>query len=122
MKISDLIQKDLVSVNLKSHTAEGAIDEIVEHLYKNGKIEDKKEVLEALLKREKTGTTGIGAGAAIPHARLPQLKDPIVFVGVSKHEINFSSVDGRGVKLVVLFLTPLLETGLHLKKQGIYRQ
>jgi potassium/sodium efflux P-type ATPase len=115
MKISDLIQKDLVTVNLKSHTAESAIAEIAEQLHKSRKIEDKKQVIEALLKRERTGSTGIGGGAAIPHARLAELKEPVVFVGVSRHGINFSSSDGMPVHLVVLFLTPLLETELHLK-------
>ena len=49
MKFSDLLQKDLISANLKSHTAEHAISEIVDHLYKIRKIKDKKEVLEGLL-------------------------------------------------------------------------
>jgi hypothetical protein len=70
VKISDLIQKDLVTVNLKSHTAEGVIAEITEQLYRSRKIRDKKEVLEGLLKREKTGSTGIGEGVAIPHERI----------------------------------------------------
>jgi fructose-specific phosphotransferase system IIA component len=115
VKISDLIQKDLVTVNLKSHTAESVIAEIVEQLYKSRKIKDKKEVLEGLLKREKTGSTGIGEGIAIPHSRIAEIEEAVLFVGLSKRGIDFSSVDGRPVHIVILFLTPLLETGLHLK-------
>jgi Ca2+-transporting ATPase len=115
MKISDLIQKDLVTINLKSHTCDGAIAEIVDQLHRSHKIRDKKEILEALLKRERAGSTGIGDGVAIPHARIAELKEAVLFVGLSKLGINFSSVDGRPVHLVVLFLTPLLETELHLK-------
>ena len=79
------------------------------------KIKKKWEILEQLLEREKRGSTGIGDGVAMPHARIEDLKDAIVFVGISRRGINFSSVDGRAVHIVVLFLTPLLESGLHLK-------
>lgn len=115
MKISDFIQKDLVTVNLKSHTSESAISEIVEQLYKKRKIKDKKQILESLLKREKKGSTGIGDGVAIPHARVAEFKDAVLFVGLSRRGIDFSSIDGKPVHFVVLFLTPLLESGLHLK-------
>jgi len=115
MKFSDLLQKDLISANLKSHTAERAISEIVEHLYKRRKIKDKKQVLESLLRREKSASTGVGDGVAIPHARISELKDAVLFVGLSRRGIDFSSVDGRPVHMVVLFLTPLTESELHLK-------
>jgi potassium/sodium efflux P-type ATPase len=115
MKISDFIQKDLVTVNLKSRTSESAISEIVDHLYRKRRIKDRKQILESLLKREKIGSTGIGDGVAIPHARIDEFKDAVLFVGLSKRGIDFSSIDGRPVHFVVLFLTPLLESGLHLK-------
>ncbi len=115
MKISDLIQKDLVTANLRSHTREAAFSEIVEQLHKKQKVRDRNDILDALLKREKLATTGIGDGAAIPHARIADLKEPVLFVGLSRHGIDFSAVDGKAVYLVVLFLTPILETELHLK-------
>ncbi|MFA5275798.1 MAG: HAD-IC family P-type ATPase [Candidatus Omnitrophota bacterium] len=115
MKISDLISKDLISLNLKSHSAEEVISEIADKLYKARKIKDKRKIRDSLLKREKLGTTGIGNGVAIPHARIAELKEAVLFFGISKHGINFASVDGKPVYLVILFLTPLLESELHLK-------
>ena len=115
MKISDFVKKDLVTVNLKSHTSENAISEIVDQLYRKRKIKDKKQILESLLKREKIGSTGIGDGVAIPHARIAEMEDAVLFVGLSRRGIDFSSIDGKPVHFVVLFLTPLLESGLHLK-------
>jgi len=88
MKFSDLLQKDLISANLKSHTAEHAISEIVEHLYKRRKIKDKKQVLESLLRREKSASTGVGDGVAIPHARISELKDAVLFVGLSRRAMK----------------------------------
>ncbi len=78
-------------------------------------LKDKKQILESLLKRERLGSTGVGGGVAIPHARIAELKEAVLFVGLSRRGINFSSVDGKPVQLVVLFLTPLLESELHLK-------
>jgi potassium/sodium efflux P-type ATPase len=115
MKISDLASKHLVAAHLKSHTREGVISEIVEQIYACGKIKDKRQIINQLLEREKRGSTGIGRGVAIPHARIEDLKEAIVFIGISRRGINFSSADGMPVHLIVLFLTPLLESGLHLK-------
>jgi Ca2+-transporting ATPase len=115
MKISDLLNRHLVLAHLKSHTKEEVISEIVGQIYASRKIKDKREVLNRILERERQGSTGIGNGVAIPHARIEDLKDAVLFVGLSKRGINFSSIDGRPVHLVVLFLTPLLESGLHLK-------
>jgi len=115
MKISDLANKHLVAAHLKSHTREGVISEIVEQINACGKIKDKRQIINQLLEREGRGSTGIGRGAAIPHARIEDLKEAIVFIGISRRGINFSSADGMPVHLIVLFLTPLLESGLHLK-------
>lgn len=115
MRISDLIDKNLISTNLKSRTKEAVLSEIVEKLYKYKKIKDKKEILHALIEREKKGSTGIGNTLAIPHARIENLKDVVFFVGVSKRGINFASVDQRPVQIIVLFLTPLTESQIHLK-------
>lgn len=115
MKISELVSKDLVNTNLKSRTKEGAISEIVDQLYKTKKIKDRKEILGALLKREGEVSTGIGHGLAIPHARLEHLKEVIIFIGISKYGIEFSSLDSNPVHIVVLFLTPLSDTSTHLK-------
>jgi Ca2+-transporting ATPase len=115
MKIAELVNKNLVEVNLKSRTKEAVLVEIVSCLYKNRDIKDKKQVLEALLKRETLGSTGIGDGVASPHARIAELKEPVLFVGLSKQGIDFASLDGKPVYLIALFLTPLLESSLHLK-------
>jgi P-type Ca2+ transporter type 2C len=115
MKIADLVHKDLVNINLKSRTSDGVIQEIVDQLYKSRKIKNKKHVLESLLKRERLGSTGLGDGVAIPHARIAELKGGLIFVGVSKQGINFPSIDQKPVYLVILFLTPLVESETHLK-------
>ncbi|MFA5251142.1 MAG: HAD-IC family P-type ATPase [Phycisphaerae bacterium] len=115
MKISDFVDKQLVAAHLKSHTKDEVLAEIVNLIGAGKKIKNKQEILEKILERERQSTTGIGNGVAIPHARIEDLKEAVVFVGLSKRGINFASADGQVVHLVVLFLTPLLESGLHLK-------
>lgn len=115
MNIADYIQKDALNLNLKARGKDAAISEIVEQLYGRHKIRNKKKVLSVLLKRESLGTTAVGDAVAIPHARVSDLKEPVIFVGISKRGIDFTAVDGKPVNLVVLFLTPLQESELHLK-------
>ena len=115
MRISELLNKNAVQVNLKSHTKEGVIAEIVDSLLAQKMIKDKKVILDALLKREEQGSTGVGNGVALPHARLEDLKNVVFFVGLSRRGIDFSSQDKKPVHIIFLFLTPLSETGTHLK-------
>lgn len=115
MRISDFVHKNLVTVNLKSRTRESVLSEIVGTLCVQKKIKDSKAVLQMLTEREKRSSTGIGKSVAIPHARLEDLKEVVFFVGVARQGIDFYSADGQPVHLIVLFLTPLAESGTHLK-------
>jgi fructose-specific phosphotransferase system IIA component len=115
MRISELVDKNLVNAHLKSRSKEVVLAEIVDNLYKRRKIKDKKEILQTLLEREKKGTTGVGNTLAIPHARIEGLKEVVLFVGLSRRGIGFSSVDGKPVRVIILFLTPITESGTHLK-------
>jgi len=73
------------------------------------------QILIALGDREKLGSTAIGQGIAIPHARIDGIAQPILVVGVASEGIDFDSLDGLPVKLVFLILSPKHEAGTHLK-------
>jgi magnesium-transporting ATPase (P-type) len=115
MKLTSLLDKCLVSVDLKSHTAEEAIAEIIDYIEVARKIKHKEEILQKVLERERSQSTGLGGGVAIPHARIEGLKEPLIFVGIARHGIDFGSPDGRPVHLIILFITPLAESETHLK-------
>jgi mannitol/fructose-specific phosphotransferase system IIA component (Ntr-type) len=115
MVISDLVSLDLVDVNLKSTSKEAALSEIVDFLYEKNKIRNKQPVLQALLDREKHGTTGIGNGVAVPHARLENLTEVILLVGTSQQGIDFSSADGEPVRIILFLLAPVSDIGTSLK-------
>ena len=115
MRFADLIKPDLVSTELKSTSKDEVIREIAGRIASVKKLKDSEHIINKLLEREKTGTTGLGGGVAIPHARMENLKDVILFLGVSREGIDFGSIDDKPVHLIFLFLTPLSETATHLK-------
>ncbi len=59
-----------------------------------------------LLKREELGSTGIGKGVAIPHARLPDLQRPCGLLAKLKQPIEFDAIDGQAVDILFVLLLP----------------
>ena len=115
MKVSTLLNPSLVSAQLKSRTARDVITEICGVIGAKKKLENREEILKALLDREVEASTAVGNSVALPHARLEGLDDPLVFLGISRPGIDFGGKDGKPVHLVFLFVTPLAESQLHLK-------
>jgi len=64
------------------------------------------EVVREIAKREELGSTGVGNGVALPHARLPSLKAPFALLARLRHPIDFDAIDGEPVDIVVLLLIP----------------
>jgi PTS system nitrogen regulatory IIA component len=71
-------------------------------------------VAEALAKRESLGSTGLGGGVAIPHARLAELKAPYGIVAQLRKAIEFEAIDGQPVDIVFLLLLPAERAGEQL--------
>jgi PTS system nitrogen regulatory IIA component len=67
-----------------------------------------------ILKREELGSTGLGSGVAIPHARIPGLSKPHGVLVRLKRPLDFAAIDGEPVDLVFLLLLPSSSTGEHL--------
>jgi nitrogen PTS system EIIA component len=72
------------------------------------------DIATALFEREKLGSTGTGAGIAIPHARLRQVTRPIGVFARVKKPIAFDAIDEKAVDLVFLLLLPASNEGRHL--------
>jgi len=82
MRLIDVLTQDCIIADLKGSDKREVLEEMVEELsFKFGGI-DKEKLLEVLLEREKLGSTGIGYGVAIPHARLKGLDGIVVYFGV----------------------------------------
>ncbi|WP_416730510.1 PTS fructose transporter subunit IIABC [Fictibacillus sp. JL2B1089] len=99
MKITDVLTKDTILLNLQSQSKVAVIDELIEKLYSAGKLNDKKAYKEAILARENQSTTGIGEGIAIPHAKTNAVSEPAIAFGRSTDGIDYESLDGQNAHL-----------------------
>jgi fructose PTS system EIIBC or EIIC component len=99
MKITDLLTKDTIILNLDARSKESVIDELIEQLDAAGKLNDKEEYKKAILARESQSTTGIGEGIAIPHAKTNAVSQPAIAFGRSKNGIDYESLDGQNAHL-----------------------
>ncbi|HSV96074.1 MAG TPA: PTS sugar transporter subunit IIA [Spirochaetota bacterium] len=87
---------------LKSKNKFKAIEELA-RLFDGAHVcADMDELVNALVEREKIMSTGIGLGLAIPHAKIKSVKDIAFAVGISKAGIDFDSIDGKPVHLIIL--------------------
>jgi mannitol/fructose-specific phosphotransferase system IIA component (Ntr-type) len=87
----------------------------VELLDSNGLLLDKDVVLDAVFTRERTRSTGIGSGIAIPHGKCKAVKELVMALGISNDGIDFASVDGKSVTIVILLVSPADKTGPHIQ-------
>ena len=117
MKLSDLIDSKAIVSELESTTKEEVIKELVEVLGAAGKIDakDTKKLTAALMAREQLGSTGIGQGLAVPHAKHNSVGNLVAAFGRSKKGIDFDSLDGEPVYLVFLLLSNKDASGQHLE-------
>lgn len=115
MKLSDRISEEVVCLDIKSSVKDEAIKELAELLRPSRYVTDFDAYLNDVFVREQLGTTGIGKGVAIPHARTDTVKDFVVAVGRSNEGLNFQAIDGQPVKLIILMGTPLGKVGEYLR-------
>lgn len=108
MKLTEFIRKKAIILSLKSPNKRGIVNEMVTSVKKacDGEKFSVDDVVEAVMEREKVGSTGLGGGVAVPHARLDSLKDVVGAFGRCVKGVDFNSVDGEPVSLVFLILAP----------------
>lgn len=115
MKITELLKRDTVIMNLTASNKEAVIDELVEKLDGANRLISKAEFKEAILKRESQSTTGIGEGIAIPHAKTKAVKQPAICFGRSVSGINYESLDGQPAHLFFMIAASEGANNTHLE-------
>lgn len=101
INLSDYLSKDRI-IDLTSTKKDSVLKEFVYSLSAAKEITDINLFYKAILEREKIMSTGIGSGVAIPHVKIPQVKKTFVALGRKKEGIDFDSLDGKPVYLVIL--------------------
>lgn len=115
MRITELLKKDTIILNLSSSSKEAVIDELVDKLNQAGRLADKAEFKKAILAREAQSTTGIGEGIAIPHAKTKAVQTPALAFGRSKTGVDYESLDGQPSHLFFMIAAPEGANNAHLE-------
>jgi PTS system nitrogen regulatory IIA component len=115
MMIVDILSEDLIIPNLRSRTRDEALTELVDRISQKHHEVDGALALNMLIDRERIGSTGIGNGIAIPHAKLPKIQRAIACFARSLEGVEFGSHDGKPAHLFLALLAPERGSGLHLK-------
>jgi len=87
----------------------------VDGLSKSAGLDSPNDIYHAILEREKLLSTGFGLGLAIPHAKLKQIKDFVVGLGIHKKGVDFVSLDEKPVHVLVMILGPESQQEDYLK-------
>ncbi|MFA5699250.1 MAG: PTS sugar transporter subunit IIA [Sphaerochaeta sp.] len=114
MNVLEVLEKDLIKVPLESSEKYAVIKELVE-VAAHAKGYDKNAMLEAILARERLGSTGIGNGIAIPHAKSDVVTTVTMVIGISKLPIDFESIDNQKAKIFFLVIAPSKEASAHVE-------
>jgi PTS system nitrogen regulatory IIA component len=105
MKISDLLSPTDVIVDTRTSNKRLLLQELAAKAAASLGL-NVDQIVPDLLKREELGSTGIGLGVAIPHARLPDVQRPYGLLARLKAPIEFDAIDGQAVDIVFVLLLP----------------
>jgi fructose-specific phosphotransferase system IIA component len=117
MQIMDFLSKKAIVIDIKSAKKEDVMRELVDALVNAGEIEKRhrNKLIEALMNREALGSTAIGQGIAIPHAKSDSVSKLVASFGLSKKGVDFDSLDGEPAHIFFLLVAPQDSAGPHLK-------
>lgn len=115
MKITELLKKDTIILDLQSTSKAQVIEELVGKLDEAGRLENCEGYKEAILNRESQSTTGIGEGIAIPHAKTSAVKTPSIAFGRSVSGIDYESLDGQPAHLIFMIAASEGANNAHLE-------
>ncbi|WP_067139839.1 PTS sugar transporter subunit IIA [Oceanivirga salmonicida] len=106
MQISDYLKLEAINLKLGSKDKKSILKELFSGLANCNEVNDAKKCYDDLLERENLGSTGIGKGVAIPHAKTSGVDKIIMTIGISENPIEYNSIDNKEVKLFFMFLAP----------------
>ncbi len=125
MKFSDFVCRKAIRTQLEADEKESVIRAMATSLLESGEIEEGEfdSIVNAILKREELGSTGIGRGVAVPHTKHPSVDKLVGTVAISESGVQFDSLDGEKVHLLFLLVSPPDRPGDHLRAlENISRQ
>lgn len=114
MQITDLLKRESVELNGSAGSKAEALDKLIQLMVKQGNIADPEEYRKKVFAREEEGSTGVGEGVAIPHAKTAAVTRPGLAFMRCSDGVEFDSLDGQPAKLFFLIAAPDTKDNVHL--------
>lgn len=115
MKILDFLDEDSLLLELKKGSKKDVIEQLVSFLLDSGGERDRDGIVKALLDRESIGSTGIGNGVAIPHAKTDAVDSLRVVYAYSEPGVDYEAVDGKPANFFFMVVSPTDEASAQLR-------
>jgi PTS system nitrogen regulatory IIA component len=115
MNLKRVLNKEVITADLKGETKEEIIDSLIDLLVNSGKVKDPDKVRACIMDREAKMTTGMEAGIAIPHGKTEAVDELIACVGIKKDGVDFKALDGKPSNIFIMTISPLHKTGPHVQ-------
>ena len=115
MRISEILNEQMVLTDLQGNSKEDVINALVDLIGSSTKVLDKEKVRKAIFDREKLMSTGVGNGFAIPHGKTDAVTDIVAAFAVTAEPIDFDAMDKKPVRLVFLLVGKDNMVGPHIK-------
>lgn len=115
MRITELLKKESIELGVKVSDKEGAIDRLVSLMDAGGRLKDTAGYKEGILAREALGSTAIGEGIAIPHAKVEAVKEPGLAAMVVPDGVDYDAFDGSLANLLFMIAAPAEGADVHLE-------
>ena len=114
MRITDLLKNESILLNQTLGSKEEAIDALIALHEKSGNLKDREEYKKCILAREAQGSTAVGEGVAIPHAKTDAVKRPALSAITVKNGVDYKALDGKPSNLLFMIAAPM-DGDLHLE-------
>ena len=114
MRITDLLSKDGIELNVNAKDKNDIINKMTKLMLKTGRITDLNAYKELVLKREEEGSTGVGEGIAIPHGKGDCVTEPGLVAMVVPNGVEYDALDGKPVNLLFMIAAPNTSDNVHL--------
>jgi PTS system nitrogen regulatory IIA component len=114
MKISEFLSPSLIKISLEADYKDELFPEMVQLFVSSGLIDDRSTAIRVLEEREAKMSTGIAPGLGLPHAKLPEAKQTLMAMGISKKGIEYDSLDGEPVYVVICIFASGDRPGQHI--------
>ena len=115
MKISSSLTPELIKIGLESEDKEEVFEEMLQLFVDSGQICDREDALDALFEREAKMSTGIAKWLALPHGKIEEAQGLLMAVGVSEKGIEYDSLDGEPVYVVLMVFAEIGNPGPHIE-------